>query len=223
MRGPGVFAGYYDNPEATAQGLRATAGSTPAISATWTREGFLYITGRASDMYISGGSNVYPREIEEVLLTHPAVAEACVVGMPHERWGESGVAVLVLAEGERRRRQSCWRISTAGWRATNGRPRFVVWPELPKSGYGKVAKRDVKRLLEETVMQDPSPRSTTTTPTSIMTRTKPAAAAELREGWSSVSPASAMGRWHDVPVGPHLRRCIRLPSRRICSPRWRRS
>ena len=50
-------------------------------------------------MYISGGSNVYPREIEEVLLTHPAVAEACVVGMPHEKWGETGVAVLVLSAG----------------------------------------------------------------------------------------------------------------------------
>ena len=68
--------------------------------------GFVYITGRASDMYISGGSNVYPREIEEALLLHPAVAEACVVGMPHEKWGESGVAVLVLEPGATRRRRT---------------------------------------------------------------------------------------------------------------------
>ena len=103
-------------------------------------------------MYISGGSNVYPREIEEALLTHPAVAEACVVGMPHEKWGESGVAVLVLEPGHVcLAERSCWHISTAGWRNTNGRMRFVFWPELPKSGYGKVTKRDVKHLLQEDI------------------------------------------------------------------------
>ena len=75
------------------------AGSTPATSAISTTRGFLYITGRASDMFISGGSNVYPREIEEALLLHPAVAEACIVGLPHPKWGESGVAVLVLHPG----------------------------------------------------------------------------------------------------------------------------
>jgi acyl-CoA synthetase (AMP-forming)/AMP-acid ligase II len=101
-------------------------------------------------MYISGGSNVYPREIEEVLLSHPAVVEACVVGMPHERWGESGAAVLVLGDGAavtEAELLACLdgRLAKYKWPT-----RFVVWPELPKSGYGKVAKREVKRLLEET-------------------------------------------------------------------------
>jgi fatty-acyl-CoA synthase len=91
VRGPGVFAGYHNDPGATARAARFGWFHTGD-------RGFVYITGRASDMYISGGSNVYPREIEEVLLTHPAVTEACVVGMPHEKWGECGVAVLVLAE-----------------------------------------------------------------------------------------------------------------------------
>ena len=59
-------------------------------------EGFLYITGRASDMYISGGSNVYPREIEEKILTHPAIAEVAILGVPDKTWGEVGVAVCVL-------------------------------------------------------------------------------------------------------------------------------
>ncbi len=94
VRGPGVFAGYHNNPEATAQAMRFGWFHTGDLGHMDER-GFVYITGRASDMYISGGSNVYPREIEEALLTHPAVAEACVVGMPDERWGESGVAVLV--------------------------------------------------------------------------------------------------------------------------------
>jgi fatty-acyl-CoA synthase len=111
----------------------------------------VFITGRASDMYISGGSNVYPREIEEALLLHPAVAEACVVGMPHEKWGESGTAVLVMAPGAQATAEELLshldgRLAKYKWPQ-----RFVVWPELPKSGYGKVTKRDVKQLLQKDV------------------------------------------------------------------------
>jgi len=111
--------------------------------------GFLYITGRSSDMFISGGSNVYPREIEEALLTHPAIAEACVVGVPDAKWGESGVAVLVLTEdgrvtlgeliGHLESRIAKYKIPQ----------RVVVWTELPKSGYGKVVKREVLKLLQD--------------------------------------------------------------------------
>src|SRR4029078_1556304 len=61
-------------------------------------EGFLYITGRISDMYISGGSNIYPREIEEKILTHPKVRDVGAVGMPDEKWGEIGVAAVVTTE-----------------------------------------------------------------------------------------------------------------------------
>ena len=98
VRGPGVFAGYHDNAEATAKATTFGWFHTGDLGHVDAR-GFVYITGRASDMYISGGSNVYPREIEEVLLLHPAVAEVCIVGLPDERWGESGVAVLVLEDG----------------------------------------------------------------------------------------------------------------------------
>src|SRR5262249_13084601 len=98
VRGPGVVAGYHDNSDATAEATAVGWFHTGDLGPI-DKRGFVYITGRASDMYISGGSNVYPREIEEVLLTHPAVAEACVVGMPHEKWGETGVAVLVPHPG----------------------------------------------------------------------------------------------------------------------------
>jgi len=147
-RGPAVFAGYYNNPEATeksfADGWFRT-GDLGHLDA----EGFLFITGRASDMYISGGSNVYPREVEELLLTHPAIAEACVLGLPDEQWGEIGVAVLVIEPGQK--------ISLGEVMAhLEGRiakykfpRRIVVWEELPKSGYGKVVKRDVARLLAQ--------------------------------------------------------------------------
>ncbi len=147
VRGPAVLVGYHDNPEAT---IKAFAGGwfhTGDLGHIDGR-GFVFITGRASDMYISGGSNVYPREIEEALLTHPAVIEACVVGMPHPKWGECGVAVLVALEPVP---EAELLARLEGRLARYKRPaRFVFWPELPKSGYGKVEKRAVKRKLEET-------------------------------------------------------------------------
>jgi fatty-acyl-CoA synthase len=148
VRGPGVFAGYHNNPDATA---KATAhgwfhtGDLGHIDA----RGFVYITGRASDMYISGGSNVYPREIEEALLLHPAVAEACVVGMPHEKWGESGTAVLVLEQGASTSPADLLQHLDGKLAKYKWPQHFVFWPELPKSGYGKVTKRDVKHLLQK--------------------------------------------------------------------------
>ncbi len=148
VRGPGVFAGYHNNADATAQATRFGWFHTGDLGHV-DPQGFVYITGRESDMYISGGSNVYPREIEEVLMTHPSVAEACVVGMPDARWGESGVAVLVPTAGAMLEERAVLaqlegRLAKYKWPT-----RIVVWPELPKSGYGKVAKREVKRLLEE--------------------------------------------------------------------------
>ena len=150
VRGPGVFAGYHDNAEATAKATVHGWFHTGDLGHMDER-GFIYITGRASDMYISGGSNVYPREVEEALLLHPAVAEACVVGLPHEKWGESGVAVLVLDPGASVTETELLshldgRLAKYKWPQ-----QFVFWPELPKSGYGKVTKRDVKHLLQKDV------------------------------------------------------------------------
>ncbi len=149
VRGPGVFAGYAGNPAANEAAFAHGWFHTGDLGHL-NEQGFLFITGRASDMYISGGSNVYPREIEEALLTHDAVAEACVVGVPDPRWGESGVAVLVLQAGRSATAEALLghldgRIAKYKWPQ-----RFVFWPELPKSGYGKVAKRDVKQRLAET-------------------------------------------------------------------------
>ncbi|MFP5406749.1 MAG: AMP-binding protein, partial [Gammaproteobacteria bacterium] len=148
-RGPAVFAGYYGNSDATAKALRGGWFHTGDLGRMDER-GLLYITGRQSDMYISGGSNVYPREVEELLLTHPGVAEVAIVGVPDEKWGEVGVAVVV-------RRPEADLVDEADLLAhLEGRcaryrwPRKVVfWQALPKSGYGKVTKKDLKRLLLE--------------------------------------------------------------------------
>ncbi len=147
-RGPAVFAGYHANPDATAKALRGGWFHTGDLGRVDDR-GLLYITGRESDMYISGGSNVYPREVEEVLLTHPAVAEVAVLGVPDARWGEVGVAVVVRRDGV-----DCGEadlLSHLDGRCARYRwPRQVFfWDALPKSGYGKITKNDVRRLLVE--------------------------------------------------------------------------
>jgi acyl-CoA synthetase (AMP-forming)/AMP-acid ligase II len=148
VRGPAVFAGYHDNEEATAKALRGGWFHTGDLGRLDAR-GLLYITGRESDMYISGGSNVYPREVEEVLLTHPAVAEVAVLGVPHPKWGEVGVAVVVRREGAALEADAL--LAHLDGRCARYRwPHQVFfWDALPKSGYGKIVKKDIRALLVE--------------------------------------------------------------------------
>lgn len=148
-RGPAVFAGYHENAEATTKALRGGWFHTGDLGRLDER-GLLYITGRESDMYISGGSNVYPREVEEVLLSHPGVAEVAVLGVPDPKWGEVGVAVVVRKEGTPRVDAATLLAHLEGRCARYRWPKEIFfWPALPKSGYGKITKKDVKRLLVE--------------------------------------------------------------------------
>ena len=148
-RGLAVFAGYHGNPEATEKALRGGWFHTGDLGRMDER-GLLYITGRESDMYISGGSNVYPREVEEVLLTHPGVAEVAVLGMPDRKWGEIGVAVVVRKEGTEPVIEAALLQHLEGRCARYRWPRQIFfWDALPKSGYGKIVKKDIKRLLLE--------------------------------------------------------------------------
>ncbi len=156
--GPAVFAGYYNDAAANAKAFRNgwfRTGDLGHLDA----QGFLFITGRASDMYISGGSNIYPREIEEKLLQHPAVAEAVVLGMPDPTWGEVGVAVLVLDPGQQwdSAEFSVWLES----RVTRYKlpKKVVIWDALPKSGYGKVTKALIRAGLEAAGEWPVPPRS----------------------------------------------------------------
>ena len=148
-RGPAVFAGYHGDAETTAKALRGGWFHTGDLGRLDER-GLLYITGRESDMYISGGSNVYPREVEEVLLSHPGVAEVAVLGVPDAQWGEAGVAVVVLREGSAALDQAGLLAHLQGRCARYRWPRQVFfWDALPKSGYGKIVKKDIRRLLLE--------------------------------------------------------------------------
>ena len=143
--GPAVFAGYFNNPEANAKSFRDGWFRTGDLG-HMDAEGFVYLTGRASDMYISGGSNIYPREIEEKILLHPAISEVAVLGVPNRKWGEVGMAVCVSSAA----------ISGAellGWLgdkvARYKLPQHVVfWDEMPKSAYGKITKKMIREELE---------------------------------------------------------------------------
>jgi acyl-CoA synthetase (AMP-forming)/AMP-acid ligase II len=147
VAGPAVFAGYWDNPEANAKSFRNGWFRTGDLG-HMDAEGFVYITGRASDMYISGGSNVYPREVEELILQYPGIAEVAVVGVPDRHWGEVGVAVIVPRAGEPVEEAAllAW---LHGRMARYKLPRRVfAWDALPRSGYGKITKKMVREEME---------------------------------------------------------------------------
>ena len=139
-----VMAGYWNNPEATARAKRGGWLHTGDVGAMDAR-GFLSIKDRSKDMIISGGSNIYPREIEEVLLRHPAVAECSVVGRPHAEWGEEVVAFIVKkAPIETADLDSLCLDNIARFK----RPREYRFVEsLPKNNYGKVLKTELRKQL----------------------------------------------------------------------------
>jgi acyl-CoA synthetase (AMP-forming)/AMP-acid ligase II len=139
-----VMAGYWQNPEATARTLRGGwlhTGDLGSLDA----EGFLTIRDRSKDMIISGGSNIYPREIEEVLLRHPAVAECSVVGRTHPEWGEEVVAFVVLKTPVKPEELDTLCLDNI---ARFKRPRSYLFVDsLPKNNYGKVLKTELRKRL----------------------------------------------------------------------------
>jgi fatty-acyl-CoA synthase len=142
VRGPNVFAGYWRRPEAT-EAAFADGWLLTGDVAERDEEDYYRICGRLKDMYISGGENVYPAEVESVLHEHAAVADAAVVGAPDERWGESGIAFVVLEEGSAATAEEL-REWCAARLARFKVPREVRFVDgLPRSGMGKVLKDEL--------------------------------------------------------------------------------
>jgi acyl-CoA synthetase (AMP-forming)/AMP-acid ligase II len=141
-RGDAVMSGYWQNPDATRATLQHGWLYTGDMG-SFDRAGFLTLRDRSKDVVISGGSNIYPREVEEVLLEHPGVSEACVVGVPDAEWGEVVVAFIVgAAESAELDAHLLQRI------ARFKRPkRYQFVDELPKNSYGKVLKRELRASL----------------------------------------------------------------------------
>ena len=138
--GPHLFSGYFRRPEATAEVLKGGWLYTGDL-AREDEDGFFYLVGRRKEMFISGGENVFPAEVERALYEHPAVSECAVLGVPDTRWGEVGLAAVVLTEPMSedvlrtflKERLTAYKV-----------PKHLVFVDaLPKSSAGKILKRDL--------------------------------------------------------------------------------
>ncbi len=146
VRGDTVMRGYWRNPDATAATLKGDWLHTGDIG-VFDKAGFLTLKDRSTDLIISGGANIYPREVEDVLLLHEGVAEAAVLGRPHPDWGEETVAFVVAREGAEvgadALDQHC-----LGHIARFKRPRHYLFVDaLPKNNYGKIVKTELRDKL----------------------------------------------------------------------------
>lgn len=147
VRGDVVMSGYWDNPEATDAAFRDGWLRTGDLGAL-DEAGFLTLHDRSKDMIIAGGSNIYPREIEEVLLTHPDVRECAVVGVRDPKWGEVPAAFIVWS-GSAAFNPTALEEHCLAHLARFKRPRhYFVVAELPKNGYGKVLKTELRELAQ---------------------------------------------------------------------------
>ena len=142
-----MMIGYWQMPDETAKKLKNGWLHTGDLG-RFDEDGYMYIVERKNDLIISGGVNIYPREIEEVLYGHPAVSEASVIGLPDEHWGEIVKAVVVLKEGSTATEAEIIDFCAkrlAGYK----KPKLVdFWKELPKSPQGKILKKEIRKHYE---------------------------------------------------------------------------
>jgi long-chain acyl-CoA synthetase len=145
VRSPIVMRGYWDNPDATASAIKDGWLHTGDLGAM-DRRGLLTLKDRSKDLIISGGSNIYPREVEDVLLTHEGVAEVAVVGQPDAEWGESVVAFVVSIGGAPPPTDQLDRLCLESLARYKRPKRYVFVDSLPRNNTGKVLKNDLRAL-----------------------------------------------------------------------------
>lgn len=141
VRGPAITVGYWEMPEVTAETIRNGWFHTGDLG-VMDAEGFITIRDRVKDMLISGGENIYPAELESVLLGHPAIADVAVIGQPSQKWGETPVAVVVAGEGFDADAVVAWsRERLASFKV----PKHIeVVAELPRNASGKILKHELR-------------------------------------------------------------------------------
>ena len=148
-RGPMLFSGYFKDPERTARSFRGEWFSAGDMGRR-DEDGYYYIVDRKDNMIITGGEHVYPSEVEEVVCQHPAVMDAAIIGVPHEKWGEAVLAVVILKPGakaaEREIMEHC-----RGRMAAYKKPKaveFIDAEEMPRTGTGKILHRKLRERYE---------------------------------------------------------------------------
>lgn len=148
VAGDVVMKGYWNNPDATAAALKGGWLHTGDMGVL-DEDGFLTLKDRVKDVIISGGSNIYPREVEEVLLQHPDVLEVSVVGHPHPEWGEEVVAFVVAESGTEIVAASLDKLCLDNIARFKRPKRYLFIESLPKNNYGKVLKTALRETLGE--------------------------------------------------------------------------
>jgi acyl-CoA synthetase (AMP-forming)/AMP-acid ligase II len=143
MRSNQVMRGYLDNPEASADCSKFGWHHTSDIGYR-DEDGFYYIVDRMRDLIISGGFNVYPSEVEQVIWSHPAVQDCAVIGVPDEHWGEAVKAVVLLKPGESVSEDELIALCKSKVGSVKSPKTIEFWPELPRSAVGKVLKRSIR-------------------------------------------------------------------------------
>ncbi len=148
IKGGNVTTGYWNRPEATAEAL-VNGWLRSGDAAKFDEDGFYYIVDRWKDMFISGGENVYPAEVENVIYEHTAVAEVAVIGVPHPKWQEVGKAIVVLKEGQKLTEEEIIEFCQ-GKLAKYKIPKSAAFVEvLPRTAAGKVLKRELRKQFVE--------------------------------------------------------------------------
>ncbi len=146
LRGKCMMKGYWKNPELTASTLRDGWYHTGDMGYE-DEEGYLFLVDRKADMIVTGGENVYPKEVEDVLYQHPAVAMAAVVSAPDERWGERVQAVVTLKPGQKVEGEELiahCKGRLAGYKCPK---KVEIWKAVPTSPVGKILRKDIKKVL----------------------------------------------------------------------------
>lgn len=144
LNGPTVTPGYWKNEKATDENIKNGWFHTGDLM-TVDEDGFYFVVDRIKNMYISGGENVYPAEVENVILSHPAVANVAIVGVPDEKWGESGKAFVVLKDGKTFNQQEMFDYCVERMAKYKVPKHWQVMVELPKNDAGKIDRKKLKQ------------------------------------------------------------------------------
>ena len=144
LKGPSFASGYFNDEAASAAALDVEGWFHTGDLARYDAEWYFFIVGRKKDLFISGGENVYPAEIEAVLYRHPAVALAAVIGVPDERWGEVGRAFVTLKPGATATADELLAFMQANLARFKAPRRVVIVDAMPLSGAGKILKHELK-------------------------------------------------------------------------------
>ena len=152
LRGPHVSSGYWNDPQATAAAYDPEGWFHTGDLARRDEEGFFYIAGRRKEMFISGGVNIYPAEVESALLEHPDVADAAVVGASHPTWGEVGVAFVVARSSPGPAPEELAEFLESRLAHYKIPKRFILVGELPRTAYGKVRRTALAEMIADEEM-----------------------------------------------------------------------